>query len=105
LFFAIVVLTGSAQHVESFLSVPCSKFPLPGEDEKTVSWPPGITRCLCHRSGAARKRLVPLILHRDGDQIGPIGASAIPFLKLVEAAKLEVYEGRPTDVLDAQRKG
>ena len=36
-----------------------------------------------------------LILHGDDDQIVPIGASALLSSKLVEDAKLEVYEGAP----------
>ncbi|MFI5216006.1 MAG: alpha/beta fold hydrolase [Candidatus Limnocylindria bacterium] len=36
-----------------------------------------------------------LILHGDDDQIVPIGASALLSSKLVENAKLEVYEGAP----------
>ena len=36
-----------------------------------------------------------LILHRDDDQIGPIGASAILSSKIVKGARLKVYPGLP----------
>ena len=51
----------------------------------------------------ARFDVPTLILHGDDDQIVPIGAAAMRSSKLIENARLEVYEGAPHGMCSTEK--